>query len=72
MADPAISDIDALDAISERERHRQQIAAFMFQGDPPPKPAGGWRDLVGGLPADPIQDAIFEAGRRIREAERSE
>jgi len=39
--------------------------------DPPTRRPKDWRRTVGMFADDPIMDGIIEAGRRIREAERT-
>jgi len=46
-------------------------AARLAMIDPPTRRPKDWRRTVGMFADDPIMDGIIEAGRRIREAERT-
>jgi len=48
------------------------IERLALQGSPPPRPYRDWQATIGMFANDPIMDAILDAGRRIREAERTE
>src|SRR5437868_4241307 len=49
----------------------EQIMALGLTDTPPAPPSNGWRETVGMFDHDPIMLEILEAGRRIREADRS-
>ncbi|MDQ2808099.1 MAG: hypothetical protein M3Z04_14480 [Chloroflexota bacterium] len=47
------------------------IARLSLQGPPPPR-YRNWEETIGMFAHDPVMDAILDAGRHIRESERTE